>query len=203
MDLKFQLLNHGFEIHRQACPAPLLHSLQAEFPLDALADWELLDRSALVREQAENGLFQQVAAAILGLGCFPTHAILYNKNATAQPWHQDTTIKVDGAFIEAPDKNIYSRLLSVRLSLDECTFVDGALKLCPSSQKHGPLTPQEVRAHSARPFSSPEMQAGDIAIMHPLTIHASSASESGKPRRVVHVVYAAAELRSIFIPVRR
>jgi ectoine hydroxylase-related dioxygenase (phytanoyl-CoA dioxygenase family) len=76
------------------------------------------------------------------------------------------------------------------LSLDDCSFFDGALKLCPSSYKHGRLTELEVRRHSLRPFSSPEMQAGDVLLMHPLTIHASGASESLKPRRVIHAVYA-------------
>ncbi|WP_031496055.1 phytanoyl-CoA dioxygenase family protein [Bryobacter aggregatus] len=202
MNLKFQLLNHGFEIREQACPAPLLQALQSEFPLDTPVDWDLLDHSASVREQATNGEFQALAAAILGPDCFPTHAILYNKNLTAQAWHQDTTIKVEGqGFIEAPNKEVYSDLLSLRLSLDDCGFFDGALKLCPTSHKHGPLTPNEVRAHSSRPFSSPEMRAGDILLMHPLTIHASGANETGRPRRVIHIVYAAAPLRSILRPV--
>lgn len=198
MNLKFQLHNHGFEVHEQACPATLLHTFRDEFPLDAAVDWELLANSQTVKEQATTGIFYELAKSILGENCFPTHAILYNKNDTAQPWHQDTTIKLPGSgFVDAPDKAIYSRLLSLRLCLDDCTFLDGALKLCPSSQKHGVLTTQEIRGHSLCPFSSPEMKAGDILIMHPLTIHASAASTTGMPRRVIHIVYAASEFHSL------
>lgn len=201
LNIKFQFLNHGFEVHEQACPAAILTHLQNEFPLDAPIDRELLDHSPTVRVLATNGIFHELAKSILGEGCFPTHAILYNKSDTPTPWQRDTTITVQGQrVIEAPDKAIYNRILTVRLSLDDCTFVDGALKLCPSSHKHGVLTPQEIRGHSIRPFSSPEMKAGDILIMHPLTIHASSASTTGKPSRVIHIVYAAAEYLSLIHP---
>lgn len=176
MNLKFQLHNHGFEVHEQACPASLLTQLQNEFPPDAAEASDLLEKSASVREAATTGIFHQTAKQILGEGCVPTQAILYNKSDTAEPWNQATP----------------ATGLILRLSLDDCTFFDGALKLCPSSHKHGPLTAQEIRGHSLRPFSSPEMRAGDILIMNPLTIHATAASTTGKPRRVVHIAYAAA-----------
>lgn len=196
MNLKFQLHNHGFEVREQACPPPLLAKLQGMFAPDAAVDWELLEHNATIRYEALEGMFHDVAASVLGEECFATHAILYNKNDTAQPWHQDLRVKVKGrGFVEPEDRGIYDRLLSVRLSLDDCTFFDGALKLCPTSQKHGVLTEREVRGHSLRPFSSPEMKAGDVLVMHPLTIHASGKSETGKPRRVIHVVYAAGDLR--------
>lgn len=133
-----------------------------------------------MNEQATTGLFYETAAAVLGENCFPTQTIFCDENSPALSWQQVNT--------EHP-----SRTLIVRLSLDPCTFFDGALKLCPSSHKHGPLTPQQVRAHSSRPFSCPEMAAGDILIMHPLTIHATNASESNHPRRVIQITYAAAE----------
>ncbi len=172
MNIQFQLPNHGFEVHPQACPAPVLAQLQAAFYPNA---------PALI-EQTTTGILYQTAAAILGENCFPTLTVLYDENSPAIPWQQDNPDHAD-------------RKLIVRLSLDPCSFFDGALKLCPSSHKHGPLTPQQVRAHSSRPFSSPEMTPGDILIMHPLTIHSTNASESMKPRRVIQIVYAAAELR--------
>lgn len=194
MNIEFTLANHGFELKRQACPPSVLQSLQAQFPLDCAVDWELAENSPLVRTMLRQGFLRDLAVQVLGEDCFATHAILYNKTAAnniAQPWHQDTTIKLGGgAFVEAPDPEVFSRLLSIRLSLDDCSFFDGALKLCPSSFKHGPLSDLEVRRHSLRPFSSPEMQAGDVLLMHPLAIHASGASESLKPRRVIHAVYA-------------
>ena len=190
VNINFSLHNHGFEVYRQACLDPLLSRLQHEFPPDSPVDWNILETSPLVRQEASTGLFHACAAKILGPDCRPTHAILYNRNETAQPWHQDTQVKFPGPdFITPTDPSIYNRLLSVRLSLDDCTFADGALKLCPSSYKHGVLTEYEIRGHALRPFSSPEMKAGDILLMHPLTIHASSASQTGRPRRVLHIVF--------------
>lgn len=66
--------------------------------------------------------------------------------------------------------------LILHLALEDCGFFDGALKLCPSSHKHGLLTPQQIRGHAIRPFSAPELKVGDILAYHPLTIHASAAS---------------------------
>jgi len=77
----------------------------------------------------------------------------------------------------------------LRLALDPCTFFDGALKLCPASHKHGLLTVQEIRGHSIRPFSSPELAAGDLLALHPLTIHAAAPASSGKPHRALHLCY--------------
>jgi hypothetical protein len=190
VNIHFSLHNHGFEVYRQACLDPLLSRLQHEFPPDSPVDWNILETSPLVREQATGGVFHDYALKNLGPGCFPTHAILYNRNETAQPWHQDTQVKFPGPdFITPSDPTLYNRLLSVRLSLDHCTFADGALKLCPSSYKHGVLSEYEIRGHALRPFSAPEMNAGDILVMHPLTIHASAASQTGRPRRVLHIVF--------------
>lgn len=180
MNITFELRNHGFELREQACPPELLASLQREFAPDAPDDCALLEHSAAVSAAATSGYFQQLAASVLGEGCVPVEASLENRRTDAEPWHQE---------VASPTAN--DRMLAVRLSLDDCTFFDGALKLCPSSYKHGVLTANEVRGHSLRPFSSPEMKAGDILLMHPLTIHANAASTTGKPRRVIHILYAA------------
>jgi len=181
LNLKFQLHNHGFEIHEQACPPALLARLRAEFPGDSVDDGELMAHSDTVRQEAVSGCFYQIAAEVLGSGCFPLQAILETKNELVQPWHQD----------QVADQGSYDGLLSVRLYLDDCSFFDGALKLCPSSHKHGLLTAQEIRGHSLRPFSSPEMKAGDVLLMHPLTIHAYAASGTANSRRVIQIDYAA------------
>lgn len=73
----------------------------------------------------------------------------------------------------------------LHLALEDCGFFDGALKLCPASHKHGVLSPQQIRGHAIRPFSAPELKAGDVLAYHPLTIHASAASTSGPRRQTV------------------
>lgn len=198
MNIQFRLATHGFEVFPNACGGDLLEALRQEFPTDAEPDFQLADTSRNVRDLLAHGFFRRIAESILGEDCFATHAILYNRTAannTPQVWHQDTQIRIAGndAF-EAPEDFDFGRLLSLRLSLDDSTFLDGGLKLCPASHVHGRLTEREVRGHSIRPFSSPEMKAGDLLAMHPLTIHASGASQTLRPRRVIHAVYAVGDL---------
>lgn len=194
VNINFKLSNHGFECYRAACPPDVLATLQAAFPLDSPPDHNLHQTSPLVAGLLADGFFHDLASTILGPEATCTHAILYNRTAannTPQEWHQDTQIRLpSGETVEAPDGFDYNRLLSLRLSLDDSTFLDGGVKLCPASHVHGKLTAREVRGHSIRPFSSPEMKAGDVLAMHPLTIHASGASQTLKPRRVIHAVYS-------------
>lgn len=185
MNIQYTFANHGFEIRRGACGPELLERLRAEFPVDAAADWHLGERSELIRE-AIAGAWAALAESILGPGVEAIQAILYNRtpdNNVAQEWHQDTEHLAPGI-----------SLLSLRVSLDPSTFADGGVKLCATSHKHGVLKPNEVKAHAARPVSCPEMEAGDVLLMHPLTIHASGKSETLRPRRVVHVVYRRGQL---------
>jgi hypothetical protein len=170
MNLKFELLNHGFEIHAQACPPELLALLRQEFAETGDVEEGLLDRFPALA-----GGLQELAARLIGPDYLPTQASLRSASDRSEAWRQEP---VEEAIL-------------LRLSLDPCTFFDGALKLCPSSHKHGVLTANEIRGHSIRPFSSPEMAAGDILLMHPLTIHARAANTSGKPSRVIQLTYSA------------
>jgi ectoine hydroxylase-related dioxygenase (phytanoyl-CoA dioxygenase family) len=172
LNINFQLHNHGFEVRRAACPPSSLTQLQSNFPTGATPTSEAL-------MDAVNPLLQSIAAEFLGSDCHPLEATLCSSSATAEPWHQATI-----------NTSNHNNVLILRLSLDDTTFFDGALKLCPSSHKHGVLTEREVRGHSIRPFSSPEMKAGDLLILHPLTIHATAASTTNNPTRVIQILYA-------------
>lgn len=177
MNINFQLPNHGFEVRREACPPPTLEQLRRQFPVDSKPTEESLIETAAP-------VLHPFAASILGEACRPIQATFQSRTITSEPWHQATFLRPDGT---APK---YDQHLIVRLSLDDCTFFDGALKICPSSHKHGVLTEKEVRGHSIRPFSSPEMKAGDLLLMHPLTIHATAATQSANPARVIQMLYA-------------
>jgi ectoine hydroxylase-related dioxygenase (phytanoyl-CoA dioxygenase family) len=176
LNINFQLPNHGFEVRREACPPPSAIELQQQFPVDSQpAEAALLE--------IVHPILHPFAAQILGEQCHPIHAVFKSRSITSEPWHQATFFKPDGT---SPN---YDQHLILRLSLDDCTFFDGALKLCPSSHKHGVLTEKEIRGHSIRPFSSPEMKAGDLLLIHPLTIQATAATQSAKPARVIQVLY--------------
>lgn len=176
LHINFQLHNHGFELRREACPPATLHQLQEQLPVDSKPT-----EAELIR--IIDDILHPFAAGVLGESAHAIQASFQSRGIASQPWHQ--------AILAAAGEPNYDRHLIVRLSLDDCAFFDGALKLCPSSHKHGVLTEKEVRGHSIRPFSSPEMQAGDLLLMHPLTIHASAATQSTNPSRVVQVLYSA------------
>jgi ectoine hydroxylase-related dioxygenase (phytanoyl-CoA dioxygenase family) len=92
--------------------------------------------------------------------------------APAEDWRQDLENAAAGHMI-------------VWVALTRADFSSGGIKLCPSSHKHGVLTPGEARAHAARPFACPELQAGDAIVMHPLTIHAKAKGEGARYERIV------------------
>ncbi|MDX2268848.1 MAG: phytanoyl-CoA dioxygenase family protein [Bryobacter sp.] len=71
------------------------------------------------------------------------------------------------------------------LALGTVNFSNGGLKVCPTSHKHGVLTPAHTRAHAARPFAAPGLEAGDAVLMHPLTIHAKAPGEGARLVKVV------------------
>lgn len=92
--------------------------------------------------------------------------------APAEGWTQDL-------------ENAAAGHLILWLALSPVSFSNGGLKLCPSSHKHGVLTPGEARAHAARPFAAPELAPGDAILMNPLTIHAKAPGDGARFERVV------------------
>jgi ectoine hydroxylase-related dioxygenase (phytanoyl-CoA dioxygenase family) len=70
------------------------------------------------------------------------------------------------------------------LAQEAASFSNGGLKFCPSSHRHGVLSPRDVKAHAARPFAAPELAAGDLVVMNPLTIHSSAKCEGPRARLV-------------------
>lgn len=81
--------------------------------------------------------------------------------------------------------NAEAGYLILWLALGPANFSNGGLKLCPTSHKHGPLTPAQARAHAARPFAAPELAAGDAILMHPLTIHAKAMGDGARFLRIL------------------
>jgi hypothetical protein len=105
----------------------------------------------------------------------PTWQILSREEfAPAEDWSQDFENAAAGHTI-------------IWLALSAASFSTGGIKLCPSSHKHGVLTPGEARAHAARPFACPELAPGDAVIMNPLTIHAKAPGEGARFERIVCV----------------
>ena len=78
-------------------------------------------------------------------------------------------------------------IVTIRIHLDECNEMNGALKVKPGTHKRGILRADEIRSMESIPEAVCAVQAGGILLMKPLLVHASAKNTSGRPRRVVHL----------------
>jgi ectoine hydroxylase-related dioxygenase (phytanoyl-CoA dioxygenase family) len=150
----------------------------------------------------------QFVTPILGEAAFATRAILFNKTPDANwalGWHQDSVISVArqietpgfcawgqkaGVWQVQPPPEILSRMLALRIQLDDCSADNGALRVIPGSHRHGWLD-GEIAAWKARvPEVICEAPSGGVVAICPLILHASSRSVRPVNRRVVHIEYA-------------
>jgi ectoine hydroxylase-related dioxygenase (phytanoyl-CoA dioxygenase family) len=162
-----------------------------------------------VANVAEDQRLLGIAQAALGPAAIPFHATLFDKTPDANwlvVWHQDTAlplltpIKKQGwgpwsvkegiNYAHAPAKAL-SRVLALRLHLDDSTLANGPLRVLPCTHQEGVLTDDAIHELSQRiaPVDC-EASRGGIVAMRPLTIHSSSKSLSDAPRRVLHFEYA-------------
>jgi hypothetical protein len=173
----------------------------------------LLEECPEIRRFANSPKVRRLIEPVLGAACFPVRGILFDKVPEANwkvPWHQDVTIavqnkvEVDGFgpwSIKAdvlhvqPPAAVLDKMLSVRLHLDPCGEENGALRVLPGSHRQGRIAEDLIPAIRE---SSPEhvcvVGAGDVLLMKPLLLHASSASRVPNHRRVVHLDFAAVQL---------
>ena len=173
----------------------------------------LLELLPEVKRLAESAGLRSLVQPILGEQAFPVRGILFDKTEGANwkvPWHQDVTIAVESRVdVEGfgpwstkadvvhvqPPASILEKMLSVRLHLDPCGDENGALKVIPQSHREGRLPETEAARRAAEgPMAICAVDAGDAVLMRPLLLHASSASESPKHRRVLHIDYASINL---------
>ena len=144
---------------------------------------------------------------------FPVRGTLFDKTTGANwlvPWHQDLTIAVvvrrdvlgygpwtikAGVCHVQPPIAILQDMLSVRIHLDECDESNGALRVLPGTHRLGRLTPEQVEEQQRLvvPVSC-AVHAGDVVLMRPLLLHASSAASRAAHRRVIHIDYACSQL---------
>lgn len=173
----------------------------------------LLEVVPSLRELAHAQRVRSLVAAVVGADCFVVRAIFFDKTLEANwkvAWHQDLSIAVRrrietegfGAWSEKagvahvqPPAEILRGMLSVRLHLDACDEMNGALKVFPGSHLGGRLGASEIQRwrESAQPVEC-HVPRGGALLMRPLLLHASSASSEPRHRRVVHLEFAAREL---------
>jgi len=174
----------------------------------------LLESVPAVRELAESPSIRDFAEMVLGANCRAVRATLFDKRPEANwkvPWHQDLTITVEQrvnvegfgpwtekagvCHVQAP-VDVLEGMLAMRIHLDDCSEASGPLRILPGSHLHGRLgdaTIQQWR-QTCRAVSCAVGRGGVIA-MRPLLLHSSSASAHPLRRRVIHLEFAARELR--------
>jgi ectoine hydroxylase-related dioxygenase (phytanoyl-CoA dioxygenase family) len=159
----------------------------------------------------------EIAAEILGATPHPYRATLFDKSPDSNwlvVWHQDTVLPVESRddrrgwgpwsvkegidYAHAPARAL-GKVVALRLHLDDSTAENGPLRVLPGTHTRGVLSDDAIHdlASTVVPVDCPVLRGGVLA-MRPLLVHASSKSQSPKPRRVLHVEYMIAEAVKAF-----
>jgi ectoine hydroxylase-related dioxygenase (phytanoyl-CoA dioxygenase family) len=164
-----------------------------------------------VRALARHPAVRGVAESALGAGAFAVRGILFDKTPGANwkvVWHQDLAIAVrargdvagfgpwtekDGVPHVQPPVALLADMVAVRVHLDDCTAVNGPVRVLPGSHRAGRLGAEQVdRWRASVPEVVCTVARGGILAFHSLLLHASSPAREASHRRVIHLEYAAA-----------
>lgn len=166
----------------------------------------------IVRELASSAPVRSLAEVVLGKNSFAVKGTFFNKTQESNwkvVWHQDLTIMVRerrevpgfspwtikaGINHVQPPAEILNRILAIRLHLDESGPDNGPLRVIPGSHKQSRLSGQQVFDWQKQKSVVCTVPRGGALLMRPLLLHASSACIVPKPRRVIHLEFAADNL---------
>jgi phytanoyl-CoA dioxygenase PhyH len=160
-----------------------------------------------VRTLAET--LAHLAVSALDGAAFPYRATLFDKSARGNwlvAWHQDTALPVV-ARVEAPGWGPWTtkagvlhaiapadalrRVIALRIHLDDSTADNGPLRVVAGSHLDGVLPDAAIdRCVASGTVVTCLAERGDVLLMRPLLLHASSKATTAAPRRVLHVEYA-------------
>jgi ectoine hydroxylase-related dioxygenase (phytanoyl-CoA dioxygenase family) len=164
----------------------------------------------IVHELAADPRMLDIARQYVGAAAVPFRATLFDKSSTANwlvVWHQDTALplrqrvqrddwgpwstKGGVLYAHAPAWAL-EQVVALRVTVDDSTTTNGPLRVLPGTHRGGVYTDEQIEhlAQSTAPVDCVTPSGGVIA-MRPLTVHASSKSTDGQPRRVLHIEYAA------------
>ena len=143
----------------------------------------------------------------------PVRGIFFDKRAETNwlvAWHQDITLALkerievpgwgpwsvkDGAPHVQPPVECLERMLTVRLHLDEADESNGALRVLLGTHRFGRLDAESIaKCRETHAEVLCAAKAGDVLLMRPLLLHASSRSMSECRRRVLHIEFAGFDL---------
>jgi len=101
----------------------------------------------------------------------------------------------EGVLYVQPPVAVLELLIAVRVHLDDCGSESGPLRVVPGSHRHGRLSAEAARALRDQ-HGEVECIArqGDVSLLRPLLLHASSKTQSPAARRVLHFLFGPQEL---------
>jgi ectoine hydroxylase-related dioxygenase (phytanoyl-CoA dioxygenase family) len=211
VNLNFDLNRDGFAIFPNCMDHDTVGRLRADFSETRSPDRNILSLP-LVRAVATSRSVREIVEKILGPECFAVRGIFFNKTRQANwkvMWHQDLTIAVReqhpvigfGPWTTKaeiwhvqPPSEIMSVMLAIRLDLDESDCDKGPLRVIPATHRRGRFSATEISALAKNNRVTCTVPEGGALVMHRLLLHASSAYLVDKPRRVIHLEFAAQEL---------
>ncbi len=204
----------GFAIIPDILPGPEVDALLAHLALAKVHRMRAGARNLLadpaVLAVACDLRLRRLASEALGADAFPFKATLFDKSPGANwlvAWHQDTalpikarrdvpgwgpwSVKASVVYAIAPAKAL-SRIIALRLHLDDSSPTNGPLRVLPRTHRLGVLSASSIRelANTVAPVQCTVARGGIIS-MRPLLVHASSKATVPAPRRVLHIEYAA------------
>ena len=150
-----------------------------------------------------------IARRFLPAGPIPFRATLFDKSSRNNwlvVWHQDTALPLrrrrevagwgpwsvkGGVTYAHATAAALSRVIALRLHLDDSRADNGPLRVLPGTHALGLLSETEIGSltQEIRPVDC-LVPAGGVVAIRALILHASSKAESDLPRRVLHIEYA-------------
>jgi ectoine hydroxylase-related dioxygenase (phytanoyl-CoA dioxygenase family) len=202
------LARDGYALLHIGLPENLLESLRVETFADGAAGTRCLLDLTPVREAAVAMKERIVQQGILPSSAVAIQAIAFDKTPDTNwkvAWHQDLMFpfaeKVtspgyelpsckSGIHYARPPLEVLEDLLAVRLHLDDCGDSNGPLRVSPGTHQQGLIPSTDAASHAATRGEVPCLAlTGEILLMRPLLLHASSQATIPGHRRVLHVVY--------------
>jgi hypothetical protein len=211
-------MNQSFEQQGFTVVPNVLSSSEQQRLIDAIGPVTGAGRRGLlslpvIAQLASSSRFLDLVRPYLPSGPRPVRAIYFDKSPGTNwmvAWHQDLTLalrarvdvpgfgpwsmKNDIPHVQAPT-GLLEQMLTLRLHLDDCDDTNGALRVIPGSHRMGRIPATRNRElREQLPDFVCRLSAGDVLLMRPLLLHASSRSKSTRHRRVLHIEYAAFSL---------
>ncbi len=207
------LADEGFALIRGQMPPETLSALREMLFQEGLAGERCLLDVPLVRQTALALKKQLVEVGYLPADAVAIQAIAFDKTAATNwkvAWHQDLmfpfaervktegydlpTVK-QGVDFARPPAEVLEGMLAARLHLDDCSETNGPLRVSPGTHRGGIFDSAGIQDLIARSGERVCVAGeGEVLMMRPLLLHASSQASEPGHRRVLHFVYHTGEV---------